>query len=228
MPRRAWVCAYDATVAAAVVVSLTELGYAPDRVVDPDPARATRELAGGTDPDVAIIAAGGATLPHAAAVVAAIRELEELRGLPLLLALHRDALSDAAAALDVDEILVVGAGSDELRLRIGRARRRSGALGEGDTITLGGLELNVATHETTVDGRRVDLTHLEHRLLAFLLTHPRRVFTREALLERVWEYEYYGATRTVDVHIRRLRAKLGEQYGACIQTVRSVGYRLER
>jgi DNA-binding response OmpR family regulator len=67
---------------------------------------------------------------------------------------------------------------------------------------------------------------MEHRLLRFLLTHPRRVFTREALLERVWGYEHYGATRTVDVQVRRLRAKLGDEYGACIQTVRSVGYRL--
>jgi len=67
---------------------------------------------------------------------------------------------------------------------------------------------------------------MEHRLLRFLLTHPRRVFAREALLERVWGYEHYGQTRTVDVHVRRLRAKLGDEYGARIETVRSVGYRL--
>ena len=88
--------------------------------------------------------------------------------------------------------------------------------------------MNVATHETSIDGQLVDLTHMEHRLLRFLLTHPRRVFTREALLERVWGYAHYGATRTVDVHVRRLRSKLGDEYGPRIQTVRSVGYRLER
>ncbi|HWI70944.1 MAG TPA: winged helix-turn-helix domain-containing protein, partial [Baekduia sp.] len=158
----------------------------------------------------------------------AIRAHDDLDGLPLLVVLDAAALRDAPAFADADE-LVVGPGSAaELRVRIARAWQRSGATAEGDTISLGGLALNVATHETTIDGDPVDLTHMEHRLLRFLLTHPRRVFTREALLERVWGYEHYGATRTVDVHVRRLRAKLGDEYGPRIQTVRSVGYRLAR
>ena len=74
-------------------------------------------------------------------------------------------------------------------------------------------------------GSPLDLTYMEYELLKFLATNPGKVFTREILLSRVWGYEYYGGARTVDVHIRRLRAKLGEEHAALIQTVRSVGYR---
>ena len=175
-----------------------------------------------------MLAAGAATVARAAEVARAIRAHEDLEGLPLLVVLDPGALADAPAFAEADELLVAPAGAEELRLRIARAWQRSGAVIDGDTISLGGLALNAATHETTIDGRPVDLTHMEHRLLRFLLTHPRRVFTREALLERVWGYQHYGATRTVDVHVRRLRAKLGDDYGPRIQTVRSVGYRLAR
>jgi two-component system alkaline phosphatase synthesis response regulator PhoP len=76
-----------------------------------------------------------------------------------------------------------------------------------------------------VDGRPTELTYMEFELLKFLATHSGRVFSREALLSRVWGYDYYGGARTVDVHIRRVRAKLGSVHAARIQTVRSVGYR---
>ena len=78
----------------------------------------------------------------------------------------------------------------------------------------------------TIDGEPVDFTYMEYELLRFLVTHPNRVFSREALLSRVWGYDYYGGARTVDVHVRRVRAKLGE-HAARIKTVRSVGYRFE-
>ncbi len=73
--------------------------------------------------------------------------------------------------------------------------------------------------------RPLDLTYMEYELLRFFATHSGKVFTREQLLSRVWGYEYYGGARTVDVHVRRLRAKLGEEHAGLIQTVRSVGYR---
>ena len=74
-------------------------------------------------------------------------------------------------------------------------------------------------------GKVLDLTYMEYELLRFLAARPGKVFTRETLLSRVWGYEYYGGARTVDVHVRRLRAKLGEEHAHLIQTVRSVGYR---
>ena len=85
--------------------------------------------------------------------------------------------------------------------------------------------MNLETYQATIDGRAMDLTYMEYELLRFLATNPQRVFTRETLLNRVWGYEYYGGARTVDVHIRRLRAKLGEENAHLIQTVRSVGYK---
>jgi DNA-binding winged helix-turn-helix (wHTH) protein len=85
--------------------------------------------------------------------------------------------------------------------------------------------LNLETYQAAVSGRVLDLTYMEYELLRFLAGHPAKVFTRETLLSRVWGYEYYGGARTVDVHIRRLRAKLGEEHAHLIQTVRSVGYR---
>lgn len=95
----------------------------------------------------------------------------------------------------------------------------------GDLLVYEGLQLNLETYQAVIDGRPLDLTYMEYELLKFLVGSPGRVFTREALLSQVWGYEYYGGARTVDVHIRRLRAKLGEEHAGLIQTVRSVGYR---
>ncbi len=98
--------------------------------------------------------------------------------------------------------------------------------GSTEIITYGPLRINLDTYEAVVDEQPLDLTYMEYELLRFLASQPGRVFTREALLNQVWGYEYYGGARTVDVHIRRLRAKLGEENADLIQTVRSVGYRL--
>ena len=84
--------------------------------------------------------------------------------------------------------------------------------------------INFATYQVHVDNEPIDLTYMEYELLKFLATHRGRVFTRQTLLSRVWGYDYFGGTRTVDVHVRRLRAKLGE-HANVIQTVRNVGYK---
>ena len=94
-----------------------------------------------------------------------------------------------------------------------------------ETVEYSGLALNVETYQASIEGRPLDLTYMEYELLKFLAQNPGKVFTREILLSRVWGYEYYGGARTVDVHVRRLRAKLGEEQANLIQTVRSVGYR---
>lgn len=94
-----------------------------------------------------------------------------------------------------------------------------------DLVEYGDLLLNLETYQATIAKRPLDLTYMEYELLKFLAQNPGKVFTREMLLSRVWGYEYYGGARTVDVHIRRLRAKLGEEHANLIQTVRSVGYR---
>ena len=94
-----------------------------------------------------------------------------------------------------------------------------------DLVEYGDLALNLETYQASISGKPLDMTYMEYELLKFLVQNPGKVFTREILLSRVWGYEYYGGARTVDVHVRRLRAKLGEEHANLIQTVRSVGYR---
>src|SRR5690606_28719460 len=102
---------------------------------------------------------------------------------------------------------------------------RSGRGTRPELVEYGPLVLTLETYQAAIDGQPLDLTYMEYELLKFLAAHPGRVFTREVLLSRVWGYEYFGGARTVDVHIRRLRAKLGQEHASLIQTVRSVGYR---
>jgi DNA-binding response OmpR family regulator len=123
-----------------------------------------------------------------------------------------------------DELVFSGASSAELAVRLGMLSRRTGALGEA-TMRLGPLSINTDTYQVTVAGRVLDLTYKEFELLRFLVQRPGRVFTRSALLQEVWGYNFYGGTRTVDVHLRRLRAKLGSENESLIQTIRGVGYR---
>jgi DNA-binding response OmpR family regulator len=113
----------------------------------------------------------------------------------------------------------------ELEARLRHLFWRTGTGAAPELVEHGGLVLNLETYQAQIDGRPLDLTYMEYELLKFLAQHPGKVFTRETLLSRVWGYEYYGGARTVDVHIRRLRAKLGEEHANLIATVRSVGYR---
>jgi DNA-binding response OmpR family regulator len=111
-----------------------------------------------------------------------------------------------------------------LELRLAMLGRRTGGAGDA-VIRLGPLTIDVETYQVVVAGRVVDLTFKEFELLRFLVQRPGRVFTRSDLLKEVWGFDFYGGTRTVDVHVRRLRAKLGIEHEGLIQTVRGVGYR---
>jgi DNA-binding response OmpR family regulator len=123
-----------------------------------------------------------------------------------------------------EELVYPGAPEAELRVRLAILRRRHGA-GAGSVIRLGSLALDTDTYRVTAAGRPLDLTFKEFELLRFLASRPGRVFTRPTLLREVWGYDFYGGTRTVDVHVRRLRAKLGPEHEHLVETVRSVGYR---
>jgi DNA-binding response OmpR family regulator len=103
--------------------------------------------------------------------------------------------------------------------------KTQGARAPRDVIQVESLRLNTSTYEVWVDTRKITLTYKEFELLKFFATHRKRVFSRDELLHAVWEEDYYGGTRTVDVHIRRLRSKLGNKVGDMINTVRNVGYR---
>ena len=135
------------------------------------------------------------------------------------------------AALSVDwgsaDIILDSAGPAEIEARIRLAIGRANAATAGETIQTSGLVIDETSYSAKVHGHPLDLTFKEFELLKFLAQHPGRVFSREQLLSEVWGYDYFGGTRTVDVHIRRLRAKLGD-LESLIGTVRNVGYRFNR
>jgi DNA-binding response OmpR family regulator len=143
---------------------------------------------------------------------------------PLMLVLTEGGLTAVSPDWGVDDVLLETAGPAEvdarIRLVIGRAVHDKST----SKIQASGVVIDEASYSAKVHGRPLDLTFKEFELLRFFATHPSRVFTREQLLSEVWGYDYFGGTRTVDVHVRRLRAKLGD-LESLIGTVRNVGYR---
>jgi DNA-binding response OmpR family regulator len=150
--------------------------------------------------------------------------LEHHTAAPIVVLIERRDLERFAWDEVADELLLPGAPAAEIRLRLAMLRRRSGPP-SSSTVQLGALVLDLDTYRVTVQGRPLDLTYKEFELLRYLAERPGRVFTRPSLLREVWGYDFYGGTRTVDVHIRRLRAKLGPEFEGLIETVRGVGYR---
>ncbi len=121
----------------------------------------------------------------------------------------------------IDDFIVVPFTDEELWLRLERLAKDDTSR---DVIKIDGLTIHSDSYEVQIDGRPLQLTYKEYELLKFLATHQDRVWTRQALLDRIWDYDYFGGTRTVDVHVRRLRSKLGRCAGF-IKTIRQVGYK---
>src|SRR5206468_2325367 len=145
---------------------------------------------------------------------------------PVLLLVSGAQLSELEMREDLfDDFCLAPFHQKELEARLRHLFWRTGRGSRPEIVEYGDLVLNLETYQAALGGRPLDLTYMEYELLKFFATHSSKVFTREQLLSRVWGYEYYGGARTVDVHVRRLRAKLGEEHANLIQTVRSVGYR---
>jgi DNA-binding response OmpR family regulator len=146
---------------------------------------------------------------------------------PLLAVLTEGGLAAVTADWGTDDVILNTAGPAEVeaRLRLAIGRQASAAPAAPDEIRSGDLAIDEVTYSARLRTRALDLTFKEFELLKFLAQHPGRVFTRAHLLQEVWGYDYFGGTRTVDVHVRRLRAKLGAEHEALIGTVRNVGYR---
>ncbi len=143
---------------------------------------------------------------------------------PLIVVVREGGLAAISAEWGVSDIILENAGPGEIDARIRLALGRAQLDEKVDKIQASGVVIDEASYSAKVHGKPLDLTYKEFELLRFLAQHPGRVFTREQLLSEVWGYDYFGGTRTVDVHIRRLRAKLGD-LEALIGTVRNVGYR---
>jgi DNA-binding response OmpR family regulator len=214
----AWIYSRTRTDAADLTLALAELGYTPRHVDD------------GSD---TLVPSGrdGAELrrPELAAIVdrpqlvRRLRDSAALKDVPLLLVAAAEEMPAADDATLAHELVVRPFSFAELETRVARATRR----GRSSVLAVDELQLDSGRREVTVQGEEVTLTYMEFELLRFLLTHPNRAFTREALLARVWGYDYYGGARTVDVHVQRVRRKLGEQHARLIRTIRNVGYLLE-
>jgi DNA-binding response OmpR family regulator len=205
--------------AADVLPALSLLGHSV-RVV---PAEASALL--DAPPADALLVDARRDLPHARSLCRIIRTTGVT--VPVLVVTTEGGLTALTADWGVDDVLLDSAGPAEvearLRLAIGRLQATDD---DADTVIRGGdLVIEEGSYVARIRGRVLDLTFKEFELLKYLTQHPGRVFTRAQLLQEVWGYDYFGGTRTVDVHVRRLRAKLGSEHEALIGTVRNVGYR---
>ncbi|HKZ14060.1 MAG TPA: winged helix-turn-helix domain-containing protein [Solirubrobacterales bacterium] len=217
----AWIYSRDAGRGADMAAEVAELGYAP-RIVAANGSLRPLDDQGpaGRPPDLAVVIGDEA-------VCGRLRDDEVFADVPILLAMLPEDLNGGGVPM-TEELVISPFTAAELEARIARARRQLGAEEEEGVVKVGSLEVDLATYQVTVAGEAIDFAFKEYELLRFFVTHPGRVFSREALLNRVWGYDYYGGARTVDVHVRRLRAKLGNEGAARIKTVRGVGYRFDR
>jgi two-component system alkaline phosphatase synthesis response regulator PhoP len=151
------------------------------------------------------------------------QRLKEKTRLPVVTLLSNESLDVLDSTVDVDDFVMGPWDTSEVTARIRRILHRRPDADNQDLVRCGDLAIDLAKCEVAFRGRLVELTFKEYELLKFLLSNKGRVFSREALLNSVWGYDYYGGDRTVDVHIRRLRSKLDES--ECIETVRNIGYR---
>ncbi|WP_295014183.1 response regulator transcription factor [uncultured Microbacterium sp.] len=199
-----------------VLPALELLGHRV-RTIPAQPA----ELVTAPDADVVLVDARSDLV--AAKSLCTLIRTTGLRG-ALLLVVTEGGMSAVNGDWRIDDVLLREAGPAEIEARIRLAIAREQPTAEPVRVQTSGLTIDEQSYSAKLHGSALDLTYKEFQLLHFLATHPSRVFTREQLLSEVWGYDYFGGTRTVDVHVRRLRAKLGDQEHI-IGTVRNVGYR---
>jgi len=158
-----------------------------------------------------------------------LKGADEDTGTPVVAVVGEGGLVAVSAEWRTDDILLPTAGPAEVDARLRLATTRDGAVSHTDAeLRVGDLMIDEATYTARLRKRTLELTYKEFELLKYLAQHAGRVFTRAQLLQEVWGYDFFGGTRTVDVHVRRLRAKLGPEHEQMIGTVRNVGYKFER
>ncbi len=202
-----------------LAVTLEDAGFAVAHTAL-DRARDGRD---GASADVVLFGMFGRT--DIVAIRTLLRTSEPLRDIASLAVIRSDQLPAFDFATGFDDFIVYPAIADEVIARVRRAIWLKSGVESDNTLRAGDLHIDLSNYKVFVAGRPVDLTYKEYELLRFLATNRDKVFTREALLNRVWGYDFYGGARTVDVHIRRLRSKIEDRAHTFIETVRNVGYR---
>ncbi len=154
-----------------------------------------------------------------------IKNIKKLKRLPVIVLITEENLAGMVNNPEIDDFIIYPFKTAELLLRMKRLLKKSLDSANPELIKCDGLTIDLATCEVTVDGKKADLTFKEYELLKLMASNRGRVFTREALLDKIWGYDYYGGDRTVDVHMRRLRSKIEDGSHTYIETVRNIGYR---
>ncbi len=175
------------------------------------------------DPDLVLVEVAGHLVNSGIRELCQRTKLE--RHLPIIALVAGETLDDIDGHLDVDDFITNPYNVRELVLRAKRLLQRTNDIDSDEQIRCGDLVIDLAKCEVTLEGELVVLTFKEYELLKFLASNKGRVYTRETLLNKVWDYDYYGGDRTIDVHIRRLRSKIEDPKHSFIETVRNIGYR---
>ncbi|MDD4924418.1 MAG: response regulator transcription factor [Dehalococcoidales bacterium] len=174
-------------------------------------------------PDMVIIEVSG-SLPTSKSLNL-ITRLKKKTALPVLAIADKNKMDIMITLNKIDDFVVFPYDKDELILRIKRLLQKVKNIDSSDILKCDGLTIDIVKYEVTLENRVIELTFKEYELLLYLASNKGRVFTREALLNKVWGFDYFGGDRTVDVHIRRLRSKIEDSDHTFIETVRNIGYR---
>ena len=213
-----YVAVYPEVPSPALTSALLSAGYTPVPIAGVAEAGDKQPAAGWSS---VVIEIGND--PDTAATIAS--KVQEELAIPVLLVMDRTLTGDLKGRAGFDDFILTPIDAVELSIRLTRIGADVPEGVADDIVRFEDLELNTGTYQATIAGQPVDLTYMEYELLRYLVENMNRVWSREQLLARVWGYDYFGGSRTVDVHVRRLRAKLGEERASWITTVRSVGYR---
>jgi len=209
---------YPPDPSAALLDALVEAGFQPVPVSDIDEVIERAPESGWAPAVIEVRRDLGSALALAG-------KIEDEARLPVLLVIDRTLTGEVASESAISDFILSPIDRTELRVRLQRLGATPQEGDAAEVLTFRDLELNLATYQATIAGTPSDLTYMEYELLRFFVENTSRVWSREQLLSKVWGYDYFGGSRTVDVHVRRLRAKLGEERSSWITTVRSVGYR---
>lgn len=209
---------YPATPSSSLTTAVLEAGYQPVPIADIAEAGTKEPQTGWL---AAVVELGNDPSPG----IATASKLRDEYNVPVLVVVDRTFTADIDDRGGFDDFILTPVDRVELKVRLARIGVQPTAEESDPVLRFRDLELNTATYQATIAGSPTDLTYMEYELLRFFVEHPSRVWSREQILSKVWGYDYFGGSRTVDVHVRRLRAKLGEGRSSWITTVRSVGYR---